>query len=259
MTLPNDPMSQPHDGATAPRAAAGEGYQPPQQWSAPTQPEQPHPGYGPGYEPEAPATYDPADQPAYAAVPPPAGNGLGIAALILSILFWPVGLVLGIVAVVKNRGKGLGIAAIIISTLALFSTVLLIVFALSVDDALNGTGTNASAPKPAATSDTSATPPAVGGIDPACAGTEQVLLNSQSEIQSSSNDPKALAAALDKVVGQLNEQKAKATAPAVTDSLGKLVDDYTELKDDLVKSKVPADDLLQRLTADVTSLQIACS
>ncbi len=90
----------------------------------PVPPVSPAPPSSPVYQGAAPA-----------ATPAPS-NGLSIAALILAIFIPPVGLILGIVAMVKSKKagqkNGLALAAIIIgSVLTVIEGILLIVFIMS--------------------------------------------------------------------------------------------------------------------------------
>lgn len=90
----------------------------------------------------------PAWQQGYPATPPPGGNGLAIAALVLGIVALPlslifvggplavVGLILGIVGVRKagrvGRGKGMAVAGIVTSAVAIVVTGVLIVLTVYV-------------------------------------------------------------------------------------------------------------------------------
>jgi len=102
--------------------------EPPQQPGQPQPPAPPQPGaYVP---PAAPNPYAAAPQP-YA--PPAQIEGLAIGALIGGILFWPVGVVLGIMALSKikktgNGGRGFAIAGLILSGVGFIGMILSIVF-----------------------------------------------------------------------------------------------------------------------------------
>lgn len=249
MTFPTDPNSQPQDpGVTAQQPVAPEGYQAPQQYGPPPQTGNEAVGYGQGYAP-------------YAVPPTSTGQGLSSAALILAILFWPVGLILSIIAVIKARPKGLAIAALIISVVfGIICAILLAVGAV----ALTASSDKTSSAEPAATAvattpGSSNTPPDLSGADPVCAETENIMATSAQELKSSQNDPKAVAKTLNDIVDKLQAEKDKAVNPAVVSGLDALIADYQELSDDLKNSKAPSSNFLTKLTKDATQLTVACS
>ncbi len=269
--MPPEPNQQPQDGSTAQQPPAPQQYSPapgaaPQAGAVPpgavppgavppgAAPQQP--GYGPDYPPQYQQPY--AQQyPAPAAPAAPGGNGLGIAAIILAILVWPVGFILGIVAAVKPRTRTLGIVAIAISLIVgVLSVVGLVAAFRTANDTLTSSKTPVAADTTGATA---STPPAAAGIDPACVQVETLMTTSSQDLQSHMDDPNGLAKALGDIIDKLKAAKAQANDPQVAAGLGAIIDDYTELSDDLTNSKVPDSGFLQKLTQDATNLTVACS
>ncbi len=149
----------PNNSAGPPQGPDGQPQQP--GYTQPDVGQQPPPsqpasyGQAPAYGQQPPAYGQPAaygQDPAYGQQPgyPPQGAygqpsstpGLAIAGLVLAFLFWPVGLVLSIVALAKskqNGGKGLAVAGLVVSILALIVTVVAIFVSIfSIGSVLSG-------------------------------------------------------------------------------------------------------------------------
>jgi hypothetical protein len=105
-----------------------------------TPPEPPSP---PGYQQQASSQPGYGQPPAYGqpgygqpqSAPPQKTPTMAIVGLILAFAFWPVGLVMSIVALVKskvNGGKGVAIAGVILGVLMMLTTVLVVVFTIFV-------------------------------------------------------------------------------------------------------------------------------
>lgn len=214
-------------------------YQPPQQYGAPQYP---------------PTSQYPAQQ--YPPAAPRKGNGLGVAAIILAILIPLVGLIFGIVAIFKSRTKALGIIAIVISlAMSALYTVLLIAAFSAASDAVNTAESNIAKP-PAVT--TTAPVDNGSGVDPVCVPSMAIVVKSGDDIQADQSNPLKVADDLNSTVTQLNEQKAKATDPAVIAALGALIKDYTDLGKALRTGNLDPN-LATAMTQDATALTTACS
>jgi hypothetical protein len=234
--------AQPQYGAP-PQGAAPQ-YGPAPEYGAP---QYGAPGYGaPGYG--APGYGGPAQ--------PEKGNGIGIAAIILAVLFWPVGFILGIVSLFKARTKALGVTAIVLSVVVGTLGVVLTVAALkAADKTVNDSASQAATP-PVATQ--SSSPATIGGLDPSCTNVLNILTTSGQDLQAHQNSPSKVLDDLNIAIKGLNDEQSKATKPEVKTALGALIKDYTELRDDLKGRKAPSSDLTQRITQDATALGTAC-
>jgi hypothetical protein len=205
-------------------------------------PPQPMYGQAPQYGAPQPG-FDPAY--AYPAYGPTGGsNGVAIAGFVLAIVFWPLGLILSIVGVVKSgnlggKGRGLAIAGIAISVVfAILTAVLIFV--------------GSSAP----------------AADPGCTSAESQLSALDSQITADENDPTSLIADLntaktdlDSSLTQARHQDVHNQIQLVDSDLGTFLADYNSLSSD-PDSSVSQDQLqddVSKLQTDGDDLDTLCS
>lgn len=213
---------QPYDSApasSAPLPQYGQQIPPQPQYGDPQQFGMPQPGFDPAY--------------GYPVYGQPPSNNIAIAGFILSIFFWPVGLILSIVGVVKagqagGKGRGLAIAGIAIAVVLAIITVVLI-----------AVGTTA----PAA--------------DPGCTSAETQMAQLDSQIDADQDDPDALIGDLNTVKSDLDSSLAKAKHQNVRDQIQLVDTDLSTFLGDYNALKANPDDtdMQDSLQSDLTKLQ----
>ncbi len=196
------------------------------------------PGQVPQQQPYGAPAQQPYGAPAYGApagyTAPPAqpSNGLSIAALILGILpTGIIGLVVGIIAVVKSK-TGAGKAMAWIGTvLSVLWTIGWIAFAVNVGNHVSK------------------------ALDPGCVAVE----SQASEWQNigGTSDPAALKADLQKIVDQVKADEAKTKRSEVKAALEKFRGDVEELQKGLDTGNI-SPDLVSRMTTDGNAVDTAC-
>jgi hypothetical protein len=265
VSQPTEPMGQPgaDDAASTPAPAQ---YTPPTTQQPPYTPAS-QPQYAPGQAqygapqyPSAPQygapQYDPNQ---YGPPQQQKGNGIGIAAIILAVLLWPVGLILGIVALFKGRTKALGVIAIVVAVI--FGVINIIIgvaaFKKASDDLNAANNTTTSAPATPASSATTA-PPAGGG-DPACNTAQAALTKAGHDLQNDATNPSKAIDDLNTAIDEMTQAQNSATNASVKSAIGDLVKDLTSLRDSVKNGKAPSNDSTSKLVDDSAKLGTACA
>jgi hypothetical protein len=206
---------------------------------------QPPPGFGPGGFPQHNPHLQPGFGPLY---PPPQkqSNGLAIAGAVLSVFFWPLGLVFSIIGLVKSKalggaGRTAAIIGLVISTIFAVSTIAGVV--VLVNGVKNATA-----------------------LDPGCRYTEPAiaaflpgLSTDQTDIDNdvASSDQAGLQTDSTKAIGDLqslqsgfNQALAVGTHESVKAAVGVATNDVTALTTDLDSLELDSPDSVSPLQVD---------
>jgi hypothetical protein len=224
-------LTDPSQGSWPQQTPPSEGQVPQQPAYGAPQPQYgaPQPGYG------APAYGAPA--PGYGAPQQQGGNGLAVAALILGILpTGLIGLVVGILAIIKagktGAGKAMAWIGTILSVLWMVAGIAIIV---------------------AAGSDVAST--VSKRIDPGCVSIEsQTALANKMQGET---DPAEMQKDIQQLIDELKADQAKTKSAAVRTALANFQKDFEDLQGALKGGTMPPD-LVSRLTTDGAAVDTAC-